>query len=83
MTAPLVKRIAAERDLVLQAHVGEVTVQKLLTLYRFLVGTDPWVTSRWESLPASMREVQRWLDQLPPGIAARIAHRNGERLFPP
>jgi hypothetical protein len=26
--------------------------------------------------------VQDWLAQLPPEVAARIAHGNGERLFP-
>jgi predicted TIM-barrel fold metal-dependent hydrolase len=49
---------------------------------RFLVGTDTWVTSRWQSLPDGMREIQRWLAQLPRDVAERIAHRNGERLFP-
>lgn len=49
---------------------------------RFLVGTDTWVTARWHALPEAMREVRRWLGQLPPDVAARIAFGNGERLFP-
>lgn len=49
---------------------------------RFLIGTDTWVTSRWGSLADGMREVQRWLGQLPRDVAEQIAHRNGERLFP-
>lgn len=49
---------------------------------RFLVGTDTWVTSRWETLADGMRAVQGWLGQLPRGVAEKIAHRNGDRLFP-
>jgi hypothetical protein len=142
--APVVKRVAdlaAQHNLFLQAHVDDVTVEKLLTLYpgvrilwahagmsasaatvgrlldrfpalwvelslrsdvapggvldpawrtlflrlpdRFLVGTDTWVTSRWDTLVDGMRDVQRWLAQLPRDVAERIAYRNGERLFPP
>jgi hypothetical protein len=140
---PTVKRVAelaAQHNLFLQAHVDEVTVEKLLTLYprvrilwahagmsasaatvgrlldrfpmlwvelslrsdvapggvldpawralfvrhadRFMVGTDTWVTSRWSSLVDGMKDVQRWLAQLPRDVAERIAYRNGERLFP-
>jgi Amidohydrolase len=140
---PTVKRVAelaAQHNLFLQAHVDEVTVEKLLTLYpqvrilwahagmsssaatvgglldrfpmlwvelalrsdvapggvldpawralfvrhseRFLVGTDTWTTSRWESLVDGMKDIQRWLAQLPRDVAERIAYRNGERLFP-
>jgi hypothetical protein len=142
--APTVRRIAelaAERDLFLQAHVDEVAIEKLLTLYpkvrflwahagmsspaptvgrlverfpklwvelalrtdvasggtldpewravfvkhpdRFVVGTDTWVTSRWEVVRDYHRAVQVWLAQLPRGAAEAIAWRNGERLFPP
>ena len=49
---------------------------------RFMVGTDTWVTSRWQSLADGMRDVQRWLGQLPREVAEKIAYRNGERLFP-
>jgi hypothetical protein len=48
---------------------------------RFLVGTDTWVTSRWEALPGSIEEVRRYLGQLPREVAEKIAFRNAERLF--
>jgi Amidohydrolase len=50
---------------------------------RFLVGTDTWVTSRWESVRDASEAVQRWLQQLPRDVAEQIAWKNGERLFPP
>ena len=50
---------------------------------RFLVGTDTWVTSRWESVRDANEAVQRWLQQLPRDVAEQIAWKNGERLFPP
>ncbi len=141
--APVVRRfaeLAVQHGLVLQAHVDDVTVEKMLTLYprvrilwahagmsagpasvgrlldrfpnllvelalrsdvapggtltpewralfvrhsdRFMVGTDTWVTSRWASLEDGMRDIRRWLGQLPPDAAERIAYRNAERLFP-
>jgi len=140
---PTVKRVAelaAERDLFLQAHVDDVTIEKLLTLYpkarllwahagmsapastvarllerfpklyvelalrtdvasggkldpewravfvkfpdRFMVGTDTWVTSRWEVMRDYHRDVQAWLAQLPRDVAEAIAWKNGDRLFP-
>ena len=140
---PTVKRfaeLAAERDLFMQAHVDDVTVEQLLTLYpktrflwahagmsspaptvgrllkrfpklyvelalrtdvasgrkldpewravfvkypdRFMVGTDTWVTSRWEVMRDYHRDVQTWLAQLPREVAEAIAWKNGERLFP-
>jgi hypothetical protein len=48
---------------------------------RLLVGTDTWVTSRWEALPDWLGGVQGWLAQLPREVAERIAFRNGQRLF--
>jgi len=141
--APTVRRIAelaADRDVFLQTHVDDVTIEKLLTLYpkvrflwahagmsasaptvgrlldrfpklwvelalrtdvalggtldpawravfvkypdRFMVGTDTWVTSRWEIVRDYHREVQVWLAQLPRDVAEAIAWKNGERLFP-
>ena len=49
---------------------------------RFMVGTDTWVTSRWEQIAPATRAVQTWLSQLPPDVAQKIAHGNGDRLFP-
>ena len=50
---------------------------------RFMVGTDTWVTSRWEVMRDYHRDVQVWLGQLPRDVAEAIAWKNGERLFPP
>jgi hypothetical protein len=48
---------------------------------RFMVGTDTWVTSRWQTLAEGMQVIRGWLEQLPREVAAQIAHRNAERLF--
>ncbi|HET7340386.1 MAG TPA: amidohydrolase family protein [Methylomirabilota bacterium] len=50
---------------------------------RFLVGTDTWTTSRWQSVRDAAEAVQVWLQQLPREVAEQIAWKNGERLFPP
>jgi amidohydrolase family protein len=50
---------------------------------RFLVGTDTWTTSRWESVRDASDAVQVWLQQLPREVAEQIAWKNGDRLFPP
>jgi hypothetical protein len=49
---------------------------------RFMVGTDTWVTSRWEAVRDATAAVQQWLRQLPPEVAEQIAYENGDRLFP-
>ena len=49
---------------------------------RFMVGTDTWVTSRWEAVESSTRDVQEWLAELPAEVAEQIAWKNGARLFP-
>jgi hypothetical protein len=49
---------------------------------RFLVGTDTWVTSRWEAVRDATAAVQHWLGQLPRDVAEQIAYKNGDRLFP-
>ena len=50
---------------------------------RFLIGTDTWITSRWESVRDASDAVQVWLRELPREVAEQIAWQNGERLFPP
>jgi hypothetical protein len=50
---------------------------------RFMIGTDTWVTSRWESVGEASDAVQTWLQQLPREVAEQIAWKNGDRLFPP
>ena len=139
---PVIRRcaeLAAKQEVFLHAHVDEVAVEKLLTLYpdvkilwahagmsspvnevrrivegfprvwvelsmradvassgtlnpewralflkhpdRFMVGTDTWTTSRWDSVVEEARATRRWLGQLPRDVAEQIAYRNGERLF--
>ena len=48
---------------------------------RFLVGSDTWVNGRWDQYEALMEEARRWLAELPPDAARRIAWDNGARLF--
>ena len=48
---------------------------------RFIVGSDTWVNERWSSYASIMADYRSWLVQLPDDAAAKIAHRNGERLF--
>jgi hypothetical protein len=48
---------------------------------RFMVGTDTWVNSQWDRLPAILDGFRAWLRQLPADVAAKIAHGNAERLF--
>jgi len=48
---------------------------------RFLVGSDTWVNQRWQSYPETMATYRRWLGELPPEAASRIAWGNGARLF--
>ena len=48
---------------------------------RFMVGTDTWVTSRWETLVEGLQAIRGWLRELPREVAEQIAHRNAERLF--
>ena len=48
---------------------------------RFLVGSDTWVNGRWASYESLMAEARRWLADLPPAAAQRIAWENGARLF--
>jgi len=48
---------------------------------RFMVGTDTWVNSQWDRLPEILNGFRAWLRQLPPDVAAKIAHGNADRLF--
>ena len=48
---------------------------------RFLVGSDTWVNGRWDQYEALMEEARRWLAELPPDAARRIAWENGANLF--
>ncbi|MBK5094658.1 MAG: amidohydrolase family protein [Deltaproteobacteria bacterium] len=50
---------------------------------RFLVGTDTWINSQWEGMPENLDGFRKWLRQLPPAVAEKIARGNGDRLFSP
>jgi hypothetical protein len=50
---------------------------------RFLVGTDTWINSQWERMPEILDGFRKWLRQLPPAVAEKIARGNGDRLFSP
>ena len=48
---------------------------------RFLLGSDTWVSERWANYGSIIAGYRRWLAQLPPEIAAKIAHGNAKALF--
>jgi hypothetical protein len=48
---------------------------------RFLIGSDTWTNDRWANYGAIIAGYRRWLAQLPPEIAAKIAHGNAKALF--
>jgi hypothetical protein len=49
---------------------------------RFILGSDTWTTGRWEQVVAMAAEARRFLQQLPPEVAEKIATKNLDRLFP-
>jgi hypothetical protein len=48
---------------------------------RFLLGSDTWISPRWDGYGAIMAEYRGWLAQLPRPVAEQIAYRNATRLF--
>jgi hypothetical protein len=48
---------------------------------RFLIGSDTWINQRWLYYDSLMRGYRRWLGELPPAVARRIAWDNGAALF--
>jgi predicted TIM-barrel fold metal-dependent hydrolase len=48
---------------------------------RFLVGSDTWTNARWAQYESLMTDARRWLGDLPPEVAQRIAWGNGAKLF--
>ena len=48
---------------------------------RFLVGSDTWINARWDDYESLMQQARRWLGDLPPAAARRIAWENGAALF--
>jgi hypothetical protein len=47
---------------------------------RFMVGTDTWVTTQWERLPAIQAGFRAWLRQLPREVAEQLAFKNAASL---
>jgi hypothetical protein len=48
---------------------------------RFMVGSDTWVNQRWSGYDEIMRGYRRWLGDVPPEVAQRVAWRNAAALF--
>jgi len=48
---------------------------------RFLVGSDTWINERWDDYERLMQQARRWLGDLPPAAARRIAWENAAALF--
>ncbi len=48
---------------------------------RFLVGSDTWINARWDDYEALIAQARRWLGELPPATARRIAWDNGAAMF--
>lgn len=48
---------------------------------RFLLGTDTYTPERWHFVVEHANWSRQWLADLPPGVAERIAHKNGDALF--
>lgn len=48
---------------------------------RFMIGSDTWVNQRWLYYDELMQGYRRWLGDLPPEVASRIAWTNGAALF--
>jgi predicted TIM-barrel fold metal-dependent hydrolase len=48
---------------------------------RIMIGTDTYVTSRWDDYGRLIDEHRRWLAHLPKPAAEAIAWRNAQRLF--
>jgi len=47
---------------------------------RFMVGTDTWVTSQWDRLPAIQAGIRGWLGQLPRDVAEKLAYQNAQKF---
>jgi hypothetical protein len=48
---------------------------------RFMVGSDTWVNARWADYEGLMAGARRWLGDLEPALARRIAWGNAAALF--
>ncbi len=48
---------------------------------RVMLGSDTWLPRDWTALPRTHEVMKSWLQQLPPEVAAQLAHGTAERLF--
>ena len=48
---------------------------------RFMVGTDTWVNSQWESSVELIAANRQWLSHFPRPLAEKFVYKNAERLF--
>lgn len=48
---------------------------------RVMIGTDTFITQRWDTYGSLIDEHRAWLGKLPRAVAAKIAHKNAEREF--
>ena len=57
--------------------------EKLFLKYpdRITIGSDTWVNGQWDNYEDILAFDRKWLAQLPPEVAARIANGNARRLF--
>lgn len=86
VASPRMKRVvelALERDLYIHIHSDARPVRALFLAHprRFLIGTDTYVTSRWDGYGEIVEEHRRYLAQLPRETAEAIAWRNAARAF--
>jgi hypothetical protein len=48
---------------------------------RFMVGTDTYASTSWYYFRYMLSDIRKWLAQLPPDVAERIAYRNAQGLL--
>lgn len=48
---------------------------------RFVIGSDTWINARWSEYEGLMSAARRWLADLPPAVAQRVAWGNAAALF--
>ena len=63
-------RLTPEWQALFGAHAG-----------RFLIGSDTWVTPRWQHYEGLFADCRGWLGQLPAEVGQRIAWGNAAELF--
>lgn len=48
---------------------------------RIMIGTDTFITPRWDEYGSLIDAHRAWLKKLPRDVAEKIAHKNAERIF--